>query len=88
MALGQYPFRCRECNCRFWLNVWLFAKVWYAKCPRCLGFELTTWPAKRARMQQRILVKLGAHRYRCAVCRKNFVSFLPRQSGEAILTEI
>jgi transposase-like protein len=39
-------------------------------------------------MQQRILVMLGAHRYRCAACRKNFVSFLPRQSEEAVLTEV
>jgi DNA-directed RNA polymerase subunit RPC12/RpoP len=86
MVIGQYPFRCLDCNCRFWINVWLFAKLRYAKCPRCLGLELTTWPPKRARLQQRILVRLGAHRYRCAACRKNFVSFLPRHARTAILT--
>jgi DNA-directed RNA polymerase subunit RPC12/RpoP len=91
MAIGQYPFRCLDCHHRFLLNVWLFAKLRYAKCPRCLGPELTTWPARRrARVRYQILVVFGAHRYRCSGCRKNFVSFLPRQdaAAEQVLGEI
>lgn len=81
MALGWYPFRCLDCHHRFWLNVWLSAKLRYAKCPCCLGFDLTTWPARyRSRLRYQVLVRLGAHRYRCSGCRKNFVSFLPRHN--------
>ena len=79
MALGYYPFRCLDCNCRFWLNVLLLAGIPRARCPRCLGLDLTTWPARyHSRLRYRILVLLGAHRYRCSACRKNFVSFLPK----------
>jgi DNA-directed RNA polymerase subunit RPC12/RpoP len=85
MALGWYPFRCLDCNYRFWLNVLLLTGIPRARCPRCLGLDLTTWPARyHSRLRHRILLLLGAHRYRCAACRKNFVSFLPKRSAAAV----
>jgi DNA-directed RNA polymerase subunit RPC12/RpoP len=79
MAIGTYPFRCLECNRRFWINIWLFKKLTYAKCPKCLGTELTSWPRKYYKLSvwKNLLMTFGARRYRCAACRHNFVSFRP-----------
>jgi DNA-directed RNA polymerase subunit RPC12/RpoP len=81
MALGIYPFRCLGCNRRVWVNVWLFSQLRYAKCPNCLGHELTNWPRSHYRVSvwSNLLMTFGAHRYRCAGCRYNFLSFRPRQ---------
>jgi DNA-directed RNA polymerase subunit RPC12/RpoP len=80
--IGTYPFRCSECHHRFLRNVWVLNKLKFAKCPKCLGLELTNWPrtANRVKPFYRFLLTLGAHPYRCAVCRLNFVSFRPRES--------
>ena len=46
MALGTYPFRCSLCNHRFWANIWRWSVWRYAKGPRCLSLDLTTWVHK------------------------------------------
>jgi DNA-directed RNA polymerase subunit RPC12/RpoP len=76
-SLGSYPFRCMDCNHRFWINIWLFSKLTYAKCPRCLGRELTDWPPRGYHLStwKKLLMTFGAHRYRCPGCRYNFLSF-------------
>ncbi|MGC2662387.1 MAG: hypothetical protein WA324_30855 [Bryobacteraceae bacterium] len=80
---GIYPFRCRDCNSRFLLSIWLLSKLQYAKCPKCLRTELSTWSRKyyRAGLWASFLVTFGAQKYRCPACRCNFVSFRPRKSG-------
>ncbi|MCC6536136.1 MAG: hypothetical protein IT162_01205 [Bryobacterales bacterium] len=53
----------------------------YARCPGCLREDLTDWEEKYyypPRWQQALL-HFGAKAHRCAVCRKNFVSFRPRR---------
>lgn len=90
MMAGIYPFRCLDCGARFWVSVWLFSKLAFAKCPKCLGTELVIWPAKHFRLTlfRKLMLTLGAQRYRCKPCRHNFLSFRPRlmssnnQSGE------
>jgi DNA-directed RNA polymerase subunit RPC12/RpoP len=79
MALGTYPFRCLACNYRFPVNIWLWSKLKYAKCPKCLSFDLTIWPKKRYVVSAwgALLMTFGAHRYRCSVCRYHFLSFRP-----------
>ena len=78
-ATGSYPFRCSRCHHRFAINVWLWSRRAFAKCPKCLGPTLTTWPAKNYRLPlwKNLLVTFGAHRYRCSACRYRFVSFRP-----------
>jgi len=51
----------------------------FAKCPKCLRPELTSWPAKNYQLPlwKNLLVTFGATRYRCAACRHRFVSFRP-----------
>lgn len=87
MAIGTYPFRCLTCNKRFSANLLSLPTLLYAKCPRCLRFQLTTWPANRYRLGlwQKTLIWLGAHRYRCQACRCNFLSFLPRYEAQTSL---
>jgi len=79
MALGIYPFRCLDCNQRGWVNIWLFSKLQYAKCPKCLGMKLTAWPRKHYHLNflNKLLMTFGANRYRCITCRCNFLSFRP-----------
>jgi C4-type Zn-finger protein len=76
-AVGTYPFRCVDCNYRFPVNVWLFSKLAFAKCPKCLAGELGPWPQKNYRVPfwKNLLITFGAHRYRCATCRYRFLSF-------------
>ncbi len=80
--LGIHPFRCRRCNHRFAVSVWLFGKLRYAKCPRCLRLELTTWSRRYYKVDflKNFLIAFGAQKYRCASCRCNFVSFRPRKA--------
>ena len=79
---GVHPFRCRRCTHRFSVSVWLFGKLRYAKCPRCLRLELTTWSRRyyKVGFVKSFLIAFGAQKYRCASCRCNFVSFRPRKS--------
>ena len=77
MPLGQYPLRCLDCQHRFWVNIFLFSKLRFARCPQCLNFTLTTWDPKQYHIPRwrKLLLRLGAHRYRCKICRVNFISF-------------
>lgn len=79
MAAGQYPFRCLDCNRRVWTSIWLFSKLIYAKCPKCLGMQLTGWDHKHYHhtFWWNLRATFGAHRYRCPHCRCNFLSFRP-----------
>ena len=81
-VLGIHPFRCRKCTHRFLVSVWLFGKLRYAKCPRCLRLELTTWSRRYYKVGfiKTFLVVFGAQKYRCPACRCNFVSFRPRKA--------
>lgn len=89
MALGIYPFRCLDCKQRVWVNIWLFSKLHFAKCPKCLGLELTTWPRKHYRLHfwSKLALTFGAHPYRCSVCRHNFLSFRPIEGTSSSVTE-
>ena len=81
-VLGIHPFRCRRCTHRFSVSIWLFGKLRYAKCPRCLRLELTTWSRRyyKVGFLKNFLIAFGAQKYRCPACRCNFVSFRPRKA--------
>lgn len=86
MMLGIYPFRCNNCNDRFWANVWLFNSLRWAKCPLCLNRNLTDWPKRHYHVTTwaQLLSMLGAKKHRCSRCRNNFMSFksrLPQYEG-------
>jgi hypothetical protein len=82
MLFGNYRLRCNDCGNRFSVNL-LFSNAAAAKCPRCLNIKLDTWNPKHYRIPRwkKLLIALGAHRYRCNSCRYNFTSFRP--SGAA-----
>jgi DNA-directed RNA polymerase subunit RPC12/RpoP len=79
MAMGVYPFRCLACTHRFWVSIWLWSVWKYAKCPKCLGLQLVFWPRRfyHLNLWRKLLLTMGAHPYRCAQCRCNFISFRP-----------
>lgn len=80
---GIYPFRCRDCQNRFFISVWLLSRLAYAKCPKCLRMELTTWSRKfyNPGLFANFLITFGAQKYRCSGCRCNFVSYRPRKGS-------
>ena len=80
MAIGTYPFRCLDCNARFSVNVFFLSRLAFAKCPKCLRMELTSWQHKSYHLGllTKLMITFGARRYRCAACRCNFVSFRPK----------
>jgi len=55
--------------------------MFYARCPRCLRQDLSTWDLHyyRASFGMRVWMLLGAKRWRCEACRCNFVSLRPRR---------
>jgi hypothetical protein len=75
--VGIFPFRCRQCGARFSTSLWDPGNWRYARCPNCLGTELSRWSEHyyNAPPGLRMLVRLGATRYRCEFCRRNFASF-------------
>ncbi len=82
---GIYPFRCRDCGNRFKDDPLGFLSFTFAKCPRCLRSDLTTWDAKhyRAPLSAQLKLWLGASRWRCEPCRHNFASWRPRRKKYA-----
>jgi hypothetical protein len=76
--VGFCPFRCRVCSHRFTALVWDFSTWRYARCPKCLRTELSTWSEQYYNPAWRttFLLKIGATPYRCEFCRCNFASFL------------
>jgi DNA-directed RNA polymerase subunit RPC12/RpoP len=85
MAIGTYPFRCLDCSGRFSVNVLLVSRLALAKCPRCLGADLTNWSRNRYHVSlgKKVMLTFGGRPYRCAACRYNFVSFRPLAARHA-----
>jgi hypothetical protein len=92
MAIGTYPFRCLDCSGRFSVNVLLLSRLAFAKCPKCLGLELTNWAHRgyHISLPQKVMLTFGARPYRCAACRYHFVSFrplAPRDADEEVVED-
>lgn len=78
MALGTYPFRCLDCNGRFFVNVFLLSRLAYAKCPRCLSLDISnSGKGYRLNVFKKLMITFGARRCRCKNCRFGFISFRP-----------
>lgn len=78
---GFYSFRCSDCYHKFLANPLGVANAGYAKCPRCLRMDLSTWDPKYYKKSTWMDLKawFGAHRWRCEPCRNNFMSWRPRK---------
>lgn len=78
---GHYAFRCEHCCTRFLERPVDLASVVYAKCPKCLRMDLSSWDPKyyRVSVWSEVKVWLGGHRWRCEPCRRNFVSWRMRR---------
>jgi hypothetical protein len=75
--VGFVPVRCRDCEERFTQSLWQFGNWQYARCPRCYRLDLSIWSESHyiVSWDMRLLMTLGAKKFRCEVCRHNFVSF-------------
>lgn len=78
-AIGIFPLRCKDCDCRFSRQIWDIANSIYARCPVCYNLELSLWQPSfyRPPRSWKVLLAFGAKPRRCEACRKNFVSFRP-----------
>lgn len=69
--------RCKLCKKRFSTSIW-DGQTWkYARCPKCLRFELSTWSEQYYNPPTKTIffLRMGGTPYRCDTCRCNFVSF-------------
>lgn len=75
------PLRCRDCRTRFVSRTVFLSDLFYARCPKCDRMDLNGWTGKthKARGWLAMKVVLGAHKWRCEYCRRNFASFRPRK---------
>lgn len=78
---GVRPLRCRDCRQRFVHRTWNLSNLSQARCPTCMGADLTTWSPVHYHVSfgRGLLLFFGAHPYRCERCRCNFVSFRKRK---------
>ena len=78
--VGISPLRCGDCGVRFVARTWSLSVFTHSRCPKCLRMDLNVcteqqyWPGAFTKL----LIKLGAHQWRCEYCRYNFVDFRPR----------
>ena len=81
VLLGIRPIRCRDCRARFVRRTWRFNDLKYARCPKCLQMDLSTWSLGHYKVSawKSFLVYLGANTYRCEYCRHNFISLRRRK---------
>jgi DNA-directed RNA polymerase subunit RPC12/RpoP len=86
--VGLCHFRCRRCRRRFPRQVVLLANGRWARCPTCLGQDLTDWSEKYSYPGglSRLWSRLGGRGHRCEACRLNFVSFYARRAIQAPAT--
>jgi len=65
------------CKTRFGTSMWEGQTWKYARCPKCLRFELSTWSEQyyNPPTSTVFLLRMGATPYRCDACRCNFASF-------------
>lgn len=78
---GAYRFRCSHCTAKFYHRPLGPKSVTWAKCPKCLRLDLSSWDIRMYRAPFRVRLKLwlGAHPWRCERCRHNFASFRARK---------
>jgi endogenous inhibitor of DNA gyrase (YacG/DUF329 family) len=76
-TFGLIPVRCADCSARYAESLWQFGDWRYACCPKCFRTDLGTWSERHymVRWDVRLLLSLGAKKFRCEVCRCNFASF-------------
>lgn len=69
--------RCADCSARYTESLWQFGNWRYARCPKCYRMDLGTWSESHYIIPWniRLLLGLGAKKFRCEICRCNFASF-------------
>ena len=85
-TIGQFrftsPLRCQDCNSRFVVKTFVWADLFYARCPVCRRMDLNRWTGKTYTDPPffvALKVSLGAYRWRCEYCRLNFAAFRKRK---------
>jgi DNA-directed RNA polymerase subunit RPC12/RpoP len=76
---GMRPWRCMECEQRFYARKVASAYSMNAHCPRCGNFDLEHISRERVEAGTLITLKrwLGFPAYRCDPCRHRFFSVKP-----------
>jgi hypothetical protein len=78
--VGISPLRCGDCGSRFVARTWDLSVLTHSRCPKCLRMDLNVWTDQQywPSTFMKLLIKCGAHPWRCEYCRHNFVGFRPR----------
>jgi hypothetical protein len=76
------PLRCLHCKERFIARTFVWADLFYARCPVCRRMDLNSWTGKTYTdppFWVAVKVLLGARKWRCEYCRLNFADFRRRK---------
>ena len=74
--------RCLDCKTRFTTKTFVWADMWFARCPKCRRMDLNSWTGNTYTPEYiwvGFKLQFGALRWRCEYCRLNFSSFRKRK---------
>jgi hypothetical protein len=88
--LGILPWRCVDCQKRFYARHVPFRYALYAHCNRCGNLDLRS--ARREKLAQalgsRLAMWLGARPVRCDGCRNDFTTWRPQRRARIEAKEV
>lgn len=81
---GLRPWRCRQCEIRFYARSVPVSCIWYAHCAVCGNFQLQRIERKHVTEGRSVWLRRLLHlpAYRCAHCRRRFFSLRPLRHTE------
>jgi hypothetical protein len=83
--IGLRPWRCRECEARFFAWAVPFSYQKYAHCSQCGNLEVHRIASEMGEGRFRFLwKKLHIPAYRCAPCRHRFFTIRNRRTRESV----
>jgi len=87
-AIGVYPWRCRDCEARFYGRLLPLSALFHAHCPICGNPDLKRISNEYVNSRFAFLWrKLSIPAYRCEPCRHKYFSIKPCRAKEHELVE-
>jgi len=87
--LGILPWRCADCQKRFYARHVPLRYLLYAHCGRCGNLELMSVRREKlaGQLEARLAMWLGARPVRCDPCRNDFTTWRPLRQARAGMEE-
>ena len=88
-AFGVYPWRCRNCETRFYARLMTLSDSLHAHCPICGNHELKRISPEHVNTPLAFLWRMTSiPAYRCEPCRYKYFSIRPQRQNESELARM